>query len=126
MRALQRRRRGGDQHQIGGEQSGARDAGDPRRAIDDHMIGVSGDRWQLAMQRFTRQTEDTEQPRHALGGWRHASGAVVYDLAHGLEPAHLKPPLEPVSRPAAIRFVRLEPSRTPLKQEMLDRKTKLH
>ena len=64
--AVERRRLRGDQHEIGGEQRRAHQAGDARRAVDDDVVGVAGELRRFAMQRVARQADDAEQPRAGL------------------------------------------------------------
>ena len=58
--AIERRGRRGHEHDVGGEQRGARDAGDARWPIDDDMVGVAGEHGQLAVQRLARQAKYPE------------------------------------------------------------------
>ena len=58
----------GDQDEIGGEQGRAQQAGDARRAVDDHVVGVTGELRRLPVQRVARQADHAEQARHGLLG----------------------------------------------------------
>ena len=60
--AVERRRLYRDQHEVGGEQRRAHQAGDTRRSVDDDMIGGARDLRRLAMERVARETHHAEQP----------------------------------------------------------------
>ena len=64
--AVERRWLGGDQHDVGGEQRRAHQAGDARRPVDDDVIGVTRELGRFAVQRVARQADDAEQPRQSF------------------------------------------------------------
>ena len=64
--AVERRWLHRDQHQVGGEQRRAHQAGDARRPVDHHMIGVARQFRRFAMKRVARQADDTEQASAGL------------------------------------------------------------
>ena len=66
--AVERRRLHGDQHKVSGEQGRTHQSGDARRPVDDDVTGVSRQFGRFSMQRVARETDDAEEPRHALLG----------------------------------------------------------
>ena len=66
--AVERRRLHRDQHEVGGEQRRAHQAGDTRRPVDDDVIGVARELRRFAMERVAREADDAEQPRQGPPG----------------------------------------------------------
>ena len=64
--AIEGRRLHRDQHQVGGEERGAHEAGDTRRSVDDDVIDIAGDLRCLAVQCVPCEADGAEQSRQAL------------------------------------------------------------
>ena len=58
----------GDQDEIGGEQGRAQQAGDARRAVDDHVVGVAGELRRFPVEGVAGEADHAEQARHGLLG----------------------------------------------------------
>ena len=68
--AVERRRLGGDQHKVSGEQGRTHQSGDARRPVDDDAMGVSRELGSIPVERVAREADETDEPRHAFLGAR--------------------------------------------------------